>query len=86
MRAYHLAPARIQAIAAVLRTNTSLEELHLSSNSIGSAGARALVDVLHEVGRNSGLKRLAVALNGLDSGSARALQAAAQELGIAISV
>jgi hypothetical protein len=81
-----LGPDGAEAIATLLRRNMTIEELNLSSNSIGAAGASALCNAIHAAGPGFALKRLAVGQNGLDSASIQALQEAAASKAITISV
>lgn len=90
-----LGPSGAEALAAMLRVNTTLQELNVRGSSIGSAGATALATALRTVdggnpsagagerggGSSSGLQRLCVGLGSVDSAAARALQVACAERG-----
>lgn len=75
-----------EAVLASLRNNTTLEELSLSSNSLGAGAAAGLCAALRTAGAGSALKRLGVGHNGLDAAAAKALQDVAMERGLVITV
>lgn len=75
-----------EAVLASLRNNTTLEELSLSSNSLGAGAAAGLCAALRTAGAGSALKRLGVGHNGLDAAAAKALQEVAMERGLVITV
>ncbi|KAL6760456.1 hypothetical protein V8C86DRAFT_2552494 [Haematococcus lacustris] len=75
-----LGPGGVEALAAALRNNTTLQELDIGGNDIRTQGAAALGSMLRAASSRGGaLRRLSLCDNGLEASVLRVLQTAASE-------